>query len=140
MEKRHWSADDFLALLYGVGPEDTHIAVCSECRTRFEELLLRRERLRSREPELSAEFLSRQRRAIYERLEQKPLWLRLQPAHLLTALLLAFVILSIFRPAPLVQPTDTASDAGIFEDVFAIATSSEPAALEPARSLFEAQQ
>ena len=140
MEEKHWSADEFLARLYGVGPLNAHLETCAECRARLEALQLRRESLRAGIPELPAGFLARQRQAIYYRLEGRALWMPLQPASLLAAVLLAFVIMTVLRPAPPGLAPDTTSDAEVFEEVFAVATSAEPIAVEPVRSLFEVQQ
>ncbi len=139
MEELQWDADDFLARLYGIGPPDGHLATCSECRARMELLRQRRESLRATDPELSSEFLSRQRLAVYERIEQRPVWVRMRPAPFLAALLLAFVILTVFKPAPK-HPAETTPEVGVFEDVFETAASAEPSALEPARMLFEVEQ
>jgi predicted anti-sigma-YlaC factor YlaD len=140
MADRHWSDEDLLAWLYGIGPQDGHLDLCESCRGRWEELQLRRARLLAREPWVPQDLLAAQRRSIYERLERKQHWLHLQLVHALAALLLVFVILTVFRPVPRRQPVDTASDDRVFEDVFEIATSTEPSAVEPVQSLFEVQQ
>lgn len=140
MADRHWNDDEILARLYDVGPEDGHLEACDECRKRLEALQLRRKSLRAREPEVPADFLAGQRHTIYERLERKPLLFRPQLAPSLAALLLVLVIMTVFRPAPQRQAMGPVSDANVFEDVFKIATSIEPSAVEPVRSLFEEQQ
>jgi anti-sigma factor RsiW len=140
MADRHWHDDEILARLYDVGPQNGHIEACYECRTRLEALQQRRESVRAREPEVPADLLAGQRRAIYERIERKPMLIRLRLAPSLAALLLVLVIVSMFRPAPQRQAMDPAADASVFEDVFKIATSTEPSAVEPVRSLFEEQQ
>jgi predicted anti-sigma-YlaC factor YlaD len=140
MADRHWSDDDLLARIYGIGPQDGHLDSCESCRGRWQELQLRRERLLVREPWIPQDFLAAQRHSIYERLEGKQRGFHLQLVHTLAALLLVFVILTVFGPAPRRQPVDTTSDDKVFEDVFEIATSTEPSAVEPVQSLFEVQQ
>jgi anti-sigma factor RsiW len=140
MADRHWSDDEIVARLYDVGPQDGHIEACPQCQMRLEELQLRRKSLRANDAELSAEFMALQRQAVYKRLEPTPLLSRLRPAPLAAALLLAFVIMTVFKPAPPRLPEEVTQDTGIFEDVFEIATSTEPSAVEPVRSLFEVQQ
>ena len=139
MAGRHWSDEDLLARLYGIGPQDGHLDTCESCRGRWEKLQLRRERLLAMESQVPQDFLAAQRRSIYERLEQKPRWFHLELVPSLAALLLALVILSMFRPAPQRHPVGTASDDIVFEEAFEIATSTEPSAVEPVRSLFEVQ-
>jgi len=140
MADRHWSDEELLARLYGIGPQEGHLDSCESCRERWEKLQLRRGRLLAREPRVSQDFLAAQRYSIFERLERKQPWFHMQLVHALAVLLLVFVILTVFRPTPRQQPVDTASDDKVFEDVFEIATSTEPSAVEPVRSLFEVQQ
>ena len=140
MADTHWGDDDFLARLYGIGPEDAHLGTCEECRARWESLQLRREQLCSPESQVSQEFLARQRRSIYERLEGKSRRFHLRPAPTLATLLLILVIATLFRPSLQREPMDTISDVGVFEEAFEIASSSEPSAIEPVQSLFEVRQ
>ena len=140
MANIHWSDDDFLARLYGIGPEEAHLGTCEECRARWESLQLKREQLCSQESQVSQEFLARQRQAIYERLKGKPRGFHLRPASTLAALLLILVIVSLFRPSLQREPIDTMSDIKVFEEAFEIASSSEPSAIEPVQSLFEVRQ
>ncbi|HYK92287.1 MAG TPA: hypothetical protein VE398_26235 [Acidobacteriota bacterium] len=140
MPTRHWSDEEVLARLYGVGPEDGHIEVCQDCRTRLEAMELRRKTLLDRDLRVPAQFLAEQRRSIYERLERRPLLLRLRLVPSLAMVLFLFVILTMFRPSPQEPPRIPVPDAQVFEDVFDIASSTEPSAVEPVRSLFEVQQ
>jgi hypothetical protein len=140
MKDQHWSDDDFLAGLYGIGPPDEHLRACDKCRTRWEMLKYRRERLLAKDAPVPQRFLDRQKLAIYERINRKASWFNLRPAPVLAALLLFFVILSIFRPAPQTRPFVSKSDAEVFEDIFDIASSAEPSALQPVHALFEVEQ
>jgi hypothetical protein len=140
MTERHWGDEELLSRLYGFGADDGHLEQCEQCRARWNDLKLGREKLLARQPQIPVEFLSAQRRAINARLERKPYWIRPPLAPSLTALLLILVILTVFRPAPEKEPQDTISDVQVFEDVFNTAAGTEPSAVEPVRSLFEVQQ
>ncbi len=140
MAGEHWSDDDLMAGLYGIGPPDKHLSMCEECRARWEIIRSRREQLLARDAAVSQEFLARQRQSIYQRLDARPLWLNFRFASVLAALLLIFVIVSIFRSAHHTQPFDAMSDAEVFEDIYNIASSVEPSAVEPVHSLFEVEQ
>jgi predicted anti-sigma-YlaC factor YlaD len=140
MENRHWSDDDFLARLYGIGPTNDHLDACEECRTRWEKLQLERIRMLSREIQVSQELLDRQRRSVFGRLEQSPRRVRLRLAASLAALLLTLVIVALVRPSLQREPMDVASEAKIFEEVFKISSSTEPSAIEPMQLLFEVKQ
>jgi hypothetical protein len=141
MENQHWSKDEFLAALYGAGPLDNHPDTCAECGRRWDQLLKRREVLRRVRPEVSQDFLAAQRRSILARLEPSSRVLRIRLAPLLAAALLLCVILTVIRkaPGPEMAP-DIVMDNQIFEEVYSLASSSEPQAVQPLRSLFEESQ
>ena len=67
MNGGHWSDEDFIDHVYGVGPYDGHLDVCGECRARARLTSARRESV-TRPPEVSHEFLAEQRRRIHLRL------------------------------------------------------------------------
>ncbi len=141
MENRHWNDDDLLAGLYDVGPADGHLAECSDCRQRWEWFQNRREQLLAAEPAVSESLLAEQRRMVLTRLAHHRGFLHLQPASVLAALLLVCVILTVFRHTPKSTLTgDTAADEQIFEEVYSMASSPEPQAVEPMQSLFEESQ
>ena len=89
-------------------------------------------------PEVSQDFLAAQRRSILARLEPRPSVFRIKLAPLLAATLLLCVILTVIRktPDPEMVP-DIVMDSQIFEEVYSLASSSEPQAVQPLRSLFE---
>ncbi len=138
MENRHWSDDDLLAELYGIGPADGHLSVCPDCRRRWEWFRNRRDQFLRTEPVVGESLLVEQRRAIRARLGRHQRIPRLQPASLLAALLLICVILTVFRHTPKSTLSgDTAADEQMFEEVYSLASSPEPQAVEPLQSLFE---
>lgn len=73
----HWTDEQLIASLYGVGPENDHLRHCQKCESRRASLWSNRGALEDTEPnekELSFEFLAAQRRAVCERLAARPAW------------------------------------------------------------------
>lgn len=132
MGASHWTEEDFISRLYGmaVAGED-HLSACAECRTRLEELRLRRELL-IQPPDVSHDFLSAQRRAIYSRLERSrnPL-LKWGPAFAAMVVLTAgfFAYRHDSRPAN--------SDEAVIAEIYSMEQSAEPAVAQPIQALFE---
>lgn len=138
MHSRHWSDEEILADLYGVGPVDRSPHECADCRQRREWVRRRQEELRAA-PELSETFLAAQRQAIMARAQGRPRfsgW-RLVPG--LAAVVLLLLTILVIRPVPKIQPAPE-PDAQLLEDVFSIVARSEPRAVEPVRGLFQVNQ
>jgi anti-sigma factor RsiW len=141
MSDEHYSDDELVARLLGLGPEDAHLDTCEHCSRRWAQVRDRRQLSRFGGPDVPAELLAAQRRAVYERVERKPRksrssWVPL-PAAALLLLLLAF---AVFRPSPQEPSTDVISDDKALQDVFTVASGIEPAGLKPVKSLFEVQK
>ena len=138
--RRHWSDDDLISRLYGVGPGDDHLDTCPECARRWEILERRRARLLASAPAVPDGLFLAERRAIRMRLgAPKRKWRFDTVSTVASAVLLTLVVLMMFQPGPKPQPTD-AADAKLFEEVFDLVASPEPSAVEPVRSLFEVRQ
>jgi len=137
----HLSEDSLIDAVYGIAAKDAeiHLGVCAECARRLSGL----HRMRSAEAEkadISCEFLAAQRKQIYARIERPSgkqwLW-----APGLAACALAIVIFA-YHPAqqtPREAHADL-SDAQLFGEVYSMEQSLEPAAVAPARALFEEPQ
>jgi hypothetical protein len=141
MYDKHWSEEELVARLYGVGPEDGHLDVCDSCARRWEAVRCRYENLRRPAGfEVSEEFLAAQRRAIHARLrEKRHRFPRVLVPVLVTLLLAAIVV--VHRPAPeSPPPVEKISDAQLFDDVFRMVSDPAPSAVGPIRSLFEEQK
>ncbi len=141
MSDRHYSDDDLVARLFGLGLEDTHFADCKECTRRWDQIRRRDQLRRSAEIEVSAEVLAAQKRAIYARAERKsgslPLrWLPLPAA----ALLVLLMVFTVFKPASRTPTKDVISDDQALQDVFTVNSRIEPAGLRPVERLFEVQK
>lgn len=138
MKTRHWSDDELIDELYGVGPGDGHLGECEECQTRRQRLQAARER--TLEPvAVSEEFLSRQRRAFHQRLEKRERaarWYRLAPAALATAAVVVLAV-ALYRPAP--APVAEPNDAQLFAESYSMVASDEPEAVQWVHGLFETE-
>lgn len=144
---RHWTDDELIDRMYGVGAAGAH--ECAECDARLREM----ERVRAevtRELVPASDFLAAQRRAIYSRLgeragERRPavVW---APA---TVAVLCLIAAGIFayhgsaagpapvRPVPHVLARADADDAQFLSDVYSMEQTSEPRAAEPIHALIE---
>lgn len=135
--ENHWTDDNLIERLYGVGPEGDHLAHCVECARRLEMLAVRK-RIVTREPEIPAGLLAAQRTAVYQRMERPRYGMRAVPAFAgACALALALVM---YRPAPPAAPQAVVSDAQFFSEVSSLIQTPEPAAAEPIRRLFKEGQ
>lgn len=142
MYDEHWSDDQLIDRLYGVGPESGHIERCPSCASRWEEIRRRSECLRQTGMEVSEGHLASQRRAIRARLsEKRHLFPRVLVPVVVTLVVAVFVILDRHAPAPrqevAPQSVDTISDDQLFDDVFSRISGAEPSSIVPIRSLFE---
>jgi anti-sigma-K factor RskA len=132
---KHWTEIDFQNWLYGLKEPDTHVGECAECRAELERLQATRREV-VKDPEVSQDFLNRQRRDIYNRLEETPrhTWHAWRWV-LSTAMLLAIVFGLTFprwhKSAPAI------SDDQLFSDLSAMEQTAEPKAIQPMHSLFE---
>ena len=144
MANTHWSDDELLDRLYGVGREDDHLNHCGDCRQRWMELEeTRRNSLGV--PELPAQFLTEQRQRIWKRIDSPSVnWWRQPLAPAAMALMLAMSVWLQF-PSPAPQPTvaqsrQNVSDSMLFEEVFQQVEQTQPDSLAPVQALFEERQ
>jgi len=136
MNGRHWTDDDLIQSIYGVGPERNHLDECPECRERWLAFQSRRAGI-TVEPEVSADFLAAQRRMIYHRIEQGPRRMRrLAPA--LAATLALLIALLAYRPGTTPPPPGPSpSDEQLTTDIYSMEQSAEPQAAQAMHALFE---
>jgi hypothetical protein len=142
---RHWTDDDFIAKVYGLGPQDDHLAGCAACRESLARFQSRRAAvLSSTQHEVPAAVLASQRRAIMERVADRrhPVVKRLIPV--LAAA--GAVALGLFLTLPQSTPPASShkprieypmSDAQLFQETAAIGQSAEPRGAKPIEALFQ---
>ena len=143
MSTRHWTDDELIAHLYGVGPADQHDADCPECQARLAGMRQSREQLdRLDAVDVPFDFMAVQRRRIYERMNQPHQWWsmrRLAPA-LATLLILsggAFVYEQQHQQSTQTAAMAKISDQQLVDDVAAMVDDPEPSAVAPLQALFE---
>jgi hypothetical protein len=140
-ESRHWTDDELIDHIYGVGPEDGHLKACSGCRSRLGGMEARRA-IGVDAGEVSHDFLLTQRRCIYARIATPVRWwrnfhLRGWASALATGSLLVAGILYYENTQQQNQATDQLSDAQLAQEVTSMAQSSEPSPTAPLEALFE---
>jgi hypothetical protein len=142
MTAKHWTEEELLAHLYGVGPEDGHLSDCSECGSRLNRMRLARhtrETCYNTQDDVSFEFLAAQRRQIYGRMSQPGATLirRLAPV-LAASVVLAGGLVFMETQGRHESPVQVkASDTQLVEDVGRMAMDPEPSPTAPLQALFE---
>lgn len=146
MNQRHWTDDELLDHVYGVGPADGHDLECAECRERIAAMHARRAARVGAPPDeapwMPEEFLRVQREAIAQRVAAGPArelsWWR--PPVWAAVMVVAAMTLSWPQPAREKLTAGGAvpnSDAGMYLEIYQTISTEEPRALAPMHSLFE---
>jgi hypothetical protein len=140
MNQRHWSDQEIIASLYGVGPENGHLAQCGACSDRAEQLSARRQAL-AIQPEVTEQFLAAQRRSLYARMqsaESRPgIWFTWAPAAALAASIVFGA--TLMRPAPerRVEIAGGATESTLYTEIYNEMAMTQPRAVQPMQGLFE---
>ena len=141
--KAHWTDDQLLDHLYGVGPGDGHLAECAVCRARWDVLSARRSGFVAAERSLGEQvpeaFFDQQRRSILRRAEAGPVrsWAYLRYGSALAGA--AAVVFGVFllQPVPMPPTPPVPGDQQLMADVSALIESPVPTAVAPISGLFE---
>jgi predicted anti-sigma-YlaC factor YlaD len=140
MKTEHWTDDQVIAHLYGVGPEDGHLQECAACRVRTAEMQSNRlslDALRDTDEEVTFEFLARQRRAIYASLGRKRRAFRMRQWASAVAMVAVAASAIIVIEERRQKDDRQISDAQLVEEVSRIAQDSTPTAVAPMEGLFQ---
>jgi hypothetical protein len=148
MNRPHLSDDELIALLYGLGDAEGHLAGCPECGERWDAMRRALGMTRAESAmilEISGRKLAAQRQSILRRLENPPNGLRASswiPAATVAALLAVAMFLQQHSRVPPAAPPAKASvnaeaDAELFTDVYSMERDVEPRAAAPIRALFQ---
>jgi hypothetical protein len=142
----HWTDEEMIGYLYGVGPENGHLEHCADCQVRLSAMQTQRQTLESATADndsVSFDFLAAQRRAIYQRLEQPVRWWSVAYVRRLAAGLAAAVVLSgsaymYQQNRSMEMARERAEDAKLLQEVTAMASMDSGAqSTEPLQGLFE---
>lgn len=139
---RHWTDDELIDHVYGIGPQNGHLNVCNECRNRLAAMEARRAMSVTAGTEISHDFLAAQRRSIYARIAEPVRWwrnfhVRRWASALATGSLLAAGLLYYEDTQRQTQVQDKLSDAQLAQDVSNMAQDPEPSPTAPLQALFE---
>lgn len=140
----HWTDEQLIAHLYGIGPVNGHIDHCAECLARLSAMQAQRQAIEQSSlttDDMSLEFLAAQRRQIYKRITEPVSWwsgvqLKRWASAAAGLLVLAGGLLLVEnqrRPAP----SNNISDAQLAQDVSRMAEDPESPATAPLQALFE---
>ncbi|MEP7366506.1 MAG: hypothetical protein ABI972_24880 [Acidobacteriota bacterium] len=144
MTQRHWTNDELLDHLYGVGPEDGHAKNCAECQERIAGLQTQRAG-RTEDRWVPEEFLRAQREAISGRVarnvaREQTWWRPPAWAAVMVAVAMALSWPQMSREKLTAGSNATASDAGMYLEIYQTISTEEPRALAPMHSLFEDEE
>jgi hypothetical protein len=142
-QSAHWTDEQLIDHLYGIGPVDGHLNQCEHCLSRLSAIESRRQRVLMNEA-VSNDFLTAQRRAIYARLsEPHPWWpdlrSRVVPSRRLAAAAAMFAVL--LASAAVYQGhrrelAESRADAQLAQDVSQMSSQLESSATAPLQELF----
>ena len=135
----HWTDEQLIEHLYGIGPENKHIDECVECRERLAAMVASRHAIESASAPLEQvpfELLAAQRRAVYSRLS-RPFHIRRWAAAAATVVLLASGVLMYEQNQQPAPPPQQVTDAQLADQVSQLAQDSEPAPAAPLEGLFD---
>ena len=140
----HWTDEQLIAHLYGVGPEDQHINHCDRCQARLSTVQSQRQAVEmdSSAGGVSIDFLAAQRRKIYQKITEPVYWWsRLQLRRWASAaaglVVLGGGLLLVENNRGNHAVPNSISDAQLAQDVSRMAEDPEPPATAPLQALFE---
>jgi anti-sigma factor RsiW len=143
----HWTEEQLIHHLYGIGPSDDHVTECAECRARLHEMRQARESVESRfdmSETVDSASLASARRAIYARIDagqRRSPWQLPGRIWATAALGIALLggALTFHGTHSTINRADEAkvSDTQLAQQVSQIADNTEPAAAAPLEALFE---
>jgi hypothetical protein len=144
-EQGHLTEDVLLDAMYGIAGDghQAHAGACPECAGRLIEMRQRASvgmDALNTSGAISDEFLSAQRRKIYQRIDQpsRRLWWWAPGLAMASALVVGILVYQPHR-APTPASHSEISDAQLFSEVYSMERTPEPSATAPVHALFEEQ-
>lgn len=141
----HWTDEQLVEHIYGVGPEDKHLEGCLECQGRLASFRQHRQAVeRSAGGDgVTFDFLAAQRRNIYARLADRTSWWprlgvrRWATAAAAAVALTGGIVVYENTQQHSLQARNKISDAQLAQEISQIASDSEPQPIAPLQALFE---
>jgi cytochrome c-type biogenesis protein CcmH/NrfG len=137
-QSTHWTDEQLIDHIYGLGPVDDHLTNCEACRTRLSAMQARRQQI-SVEEQVADNFLASQRRTIYARLSAPHRWWHELSVGRLAAAAVMFLTLAgsaAFYQTHQRNIAEAKADAQLAQDVSQMSFESEPSATAPLQGLF----
>ncbi len=137
----HWTDDELLAFIYGIGPSGNHLDECAGCQSRLARMKLSREEIESSEA-VDQSFLAAQRRTIYERMDKPVRWWNAAPvrrwaAGLATVCVLGGSVILFEHNREIQLAQERMNDAKLAQEVAAMAQDTDVSSMAPLEGLFE---
>lgn len=141
----HWTDEQLIASLYGVGPENNHLDECAQCRERLSALGANRQSIECEvggsDDDVSFAFLAAQRRKIYARLSETAYsWRRLPVWRWASAAVTVLVLgsgFAIFEQHQRESAKNQISDAQLAQEMSRMSQDLEAQPTAPLQGLFE---
>jgi len=141
----HWTDEQLIEHLYGVGPDPRHLKECSECRGRLSGMLAARRAVEAEaaaERQVTLDLLAAQRRSIYGRIARSQGWPSSLNVRRWAAIGAMLALLgggaALYQQARQQQPLQNKmTDAQLVQEVSQIASDSEPRPTAPLQALFD---
>jgi hypothetical protein len=134
----HWTNDELLAAIYGLGPSGNHLEICADCRTRLAGMKSNREAIEGLAGlPVDAAFLAAQRRAVYQRLDQPARSWKAWAAGLTTACALSASLFLYQHNQQMKVAQESMNDAKLMQEVAAMANDTGASSMAPLEGLFE---
>ena len=140
----HWTDDELIEHLYGLEPEDGHLAVCTACQKRLSSMQAARQTVElNSSDDVSFDFLAAQRRRIYAGLTGRMHWWPQLPlrrwasAAAVLSILGGALVLYQERIAQRPATDSKISDVQLAQEVSGMADDAEPQPTAPLQALFE---
>ena len=139
----HWTDEELVAHLYGIGPENGHLEGCEACEARLGEMQARRESLEaSKFDDEDSFFLAAQRRRIYAKLAEPLRWwsglnMRRWASAGVAALVLGGSVLYYQEHEGQRARDAMLSDEQLVQDVSSLSDNADALPTAPVQALFE---
>jgi predicted anti-sigma-YlaC factor YlaD len=141
----HWTDEELIEHLYGVGPDPRHLEDCRQCRERLSAMLAARRVVERQEPaskQVPFDLLASQRRSIYARIGQMRRW---QPGVGLRRWAATGAMIALLGGGAFLYEQNQRekavekrlTDAQLAQEVSRMAQDSEPLPTAPLQQLFE---
>lgn len=140
----HWTDEQLIEHLYGIGSDPQHLEECSECRGRLSGMVAARRAIEASvaDGEVPLDLLAAQRRSIYARIDRNQRWPSSLNVRRWAAMGAMLALLgggaALYEQARQHEASQSrVTDAELAQEVSQIASDSEPGPTAPLQALFD---